>query len=106
MGFALIQAILLTSISKEFRNSMGNWISSDIGHLMTISGAALSVTVVLVWFHIFQHVLMIASTEILARVELHHHGLNRPKSLGVLTGTSLLGLGVGWTVSSWVYAIP
>jgi hypothetical protein len=103
MAFALVQAILLTSVSKDFRTSMGNWIGSDIGHLMAISAGALSVTVVLVWFHIFQYILMIGSTEILARVELHFYGLNRPQSLGVLTGTSLLGLGLGWTVSTWAY---
>jgi hypothetical protein len=100
--FAFLQASLLANFTKDLKTSIREWADSDIGHFTTISIVALSLAVVLVWFQFFQYVLMILATEVLARVELQHAGLNRSRSLGVLTGISFVGLGIGWTLSNWV----
>jgi hypothetical protein len=102
MVFAIAQATLLASFSKDFKGSIRQWIDSEMGHFTTISIAALGIAVALMWFQLFQYVLMIAATELLARVELQHAGYNRSTILGILTGLSLVGLGVGWTCSGWV----
>ena len=98
---ALAQAVLLTSFSTDFKDSFQNWFSSDLGTFVAIAIAACSIAIALVWFHVFQYLLMIGAAELLARVELQFAGFNRPKSLGVLTLISLAGLGVGWTASNW-----
>lgn len=103
--FALGQAILLTSFSDDFKTSIRSWINSDVGHFTTIATAAFGIAAALVWFHLFQYLLMIGAAEILARVELQHSGFNRPKSLGVLTLLSLMGLGVGWMVSKSLVSV-
>ena len=97
--FAIVQASLLTTLSEGLRRFISNWLKSDIGYFSIIALGAFSITIILVWFHVFEYFLMVVGAELLARLDLQNAGLNRWQSLGVLTITSIVGLSVGLIVS-------
>lgn len=94
--FALTQALLLTALSQGLRAYIQAWLNSDIGYFSMVLVSAFSIALVLVWFNVFEYILMVLATEILARFDLQTAGLNRWQSLIVLTIVSLLGLSIGW----------
>jgi hypothetical protein len=49
-----------------------------------------------VWYHIFEHVMLVVSAEILTRLDLQNAGFNNWQALGVLTAVSVSGLILGW----------
>lgn len=100
--FAIFQASLLTTLSEGLRRFISKWLKSDIGYFSIIALGAFSITVVLVWFHVFEYFLMVVGAELLARLDLQNVGLNRWQSLGVLTITSVVGLSVGLIASYMV----
>ncbi len=97
--FAIVQASLLTTLSEGLRRFISNWLKSDIGYFSIIALGAFSITIILVWFHVFEYFLMVVGAELLARLDLQNAGLNRWQSLGVLTITSIVGLSAGLIVS-------
>lgn len=99
VSLALIQAALLSSMPQGSQQAIGQWMRSDIGSFTIIIGVAFAIAIILVWFHIFQYVLMILAAEVLARVELMNAGFRSARSLGILTAVSLLGLASGWSMS-------
>lgn len=97
--FAIVQASLLTTLSEGLRRFISNWLKSDLGYFSIIALGAFSITIILVWFHVFEYFLMVVGAELLARLDLQNAGLNRWQSLGVLTITSIVGLSAGLIVS-------
>lgn len=95
--FALFQALLLTTFSRGFRTFLKNWLESDLGYFSVVMLLAFSVTVALVWYHVFEYFLMVAAAEVLARLDLQNAGLNQWQALVLMTLTSALGLAVGLT---------
>jgi hypothetical protein len=99
LGFALVQALLFTTFAEGFRRFISNWLRSDIGYFSIIALGAFSITLILVWFHVFEYVAMVVGAEILARLDLQNVGCNKWQSLGLLTSVSILGLFLGGVVS-------
>jgi hypothetical protein len=97
--FAIVQASLLTTLSEGLRRFISKWLKSDIGYFSIIALGAFSITIILVWFHVFEYFLMVVGAELLVRLDLQNAGLNRWQSLGVLTITSVVGLSVGLIAS-------
>ena len=97
--FALLQALLLTTLFDGFRAFMRRWLRSDVGYFTLIMLGAMSVTVILVWFKIFGYFLVLVAAEVLARLELQNAGFNRVQALGILTVVSFTGLAAGWLIS-------
>jgi len=95
--FALFQALLLTTFSNGFRRFLKSWLESDLGYFSVVIVSAFSLSLALVWYHVFEYFLLVAAAEMLARLDLQHAGLNQWKALFFLTFTSALGLAVGWT---------
>jgi len=95
--FALIQALLLTALSKGLRKFIRQWLSSDLGYFSIVMILAVSITLALVWYQVFEYVVLMLGTEILARLDLQNAGLNQWQALFVLTLVSVLGLAVGWS---------
>jgi hypothetical protein len=93
--FALLQAVLLTTFSKGFRLFFRRWLRSDIGYFSVILISAFSVTVILVWFNIFEYFLAVVGAEILSRMDLQNAKYNEWEALAILTSISVLGLAVG-----------
>jgi hypothetical protein len=100
--FALAQALLLTAFAQGFRSFMSSWLKSDIGYFSMIALGAFSITVILVWIHVFEYILMLVGAEVLARLNLQHAGCDKWLSLIILTVVSLGGLAIGWEASHWV----
>ena len=102
--FALMQALLLTALSKGLRKFIRQWLSSDLGYFSVVIISAFSITLALVWYQVFEYVVLIFGTEILARLDLQNAGLNQWQALFVLTLVSALGLAVGWSARAVVIA--
>lgn len=96
--FALAEALLLTTLSRGFRGAIRGWLKSDIGYFSVVLIGAFSIALILLWFHVFEYIILVLAAEILARLDLQTAGLNRWQSLAVLTIVSLLGLAMGWIV--------
>ncbi|MBD1914128.1 MULTISPECIES: hypothetical protein [unclassified Leptolyngbya] len=95
--FALFQALLLTTFSRGFRTFLKNWLESDLGYFSVVMVAAFSVTLALMWYHVFEYFVLVAAAEVLARLDLQNAGLNQWQALLFMTLTSALGLAVGWS---------
>jgi hypothetical protein len=99
LTFALVQALLFTTFSEGFKNFISGWLSSDIGYFSVIALGAFSITLVLMWFHVFEYVAMVLGSEILARLDLQNIGCNKWQALVLLTSVSVIGLLLGSVVS-------
>jgi len=104
MVFAIVQALLLTAWSRGLRRFFRNWLQSSLGYFSLVVLGAMSIAVVLVWYHIFEYILVVVAAEILARLDLQQAKLGRWQSLGILTVISVLGLSIGWTAETTLSA--
>lgn len=96
IAIAIVQAALLTTFSAGLRKFVEKWLRSDIGYFSVVVVVAFSITIVLVWYQIFEYVFILAGAEILLRLDLQNAGFNRWQALLVLLGGAGLGLGLGW----------
>jgi hypothetical protein len=94
--FAVTQALLLTALARGFRLFIQRWLRSDVGYFSMVLLGAISIAFILVWYHIFEHVMLVVSAEILTRLDLQNAGFNNWQALGVLTAVSVSGLILGW----------
>jgi hypothetical protein len=99
IGFALLQAVFLTTLTQGLRSMIGRWLGSDTGYFTTVIGLAFLATTVLVWIHIFGYIITVIAAEVLARLDLQNRGFSQVQSLAILTLVSLTGLGIGWVAS-------
>ncbi|NJL37329.1 MAG: hypothetical protein HC840_09845 [Leptolyngbyaceae cyanobacterium RM2_2_4] len=99
IGFALLQAVFLTTLTQGLRSMIGRWLSSDTGYFTTVISFAFLATTVLVWIHIFGYIITVIAAEVLARLDLQNRGFSQVQSLAILTLVSLTGLGIGWVAS-------
>ncbi|MFQ3616900.1 MAG: hypothetical protein SNJ57_08130 [Cyanobacteriota bacterium] len=102
--FAIVQALLLTAWSRGLRRFFRNWLQSSLGYFSLVLLGAMSIAVILVWYHVFEYILVVVAAEILARLDLQQAKLGRWQSLGVLTVISVLGLAIGWTAETTLHA--
>jgi hypothetical protein len=96
LAFALLQALLLTTLFDGLKALIKAWLKSDIGYFTLIIVASLGVTIVFVWFRIFGYFFVLIASEILARLDLQNAGFSRVQALLILSIFSLLGLATGW----------
>jgi hypothetical protein len=99
IGFAVLQALLLTTFAQGFKAMVGRWLSSDTGYFTSVISFAFLATTILVWIHVFGYVITVIAAEVLARLDLQNRGFNRAQSLVILTLVSLSGLVIGWVTS-------
>lgn len=104
MVFAIVQALLLTAWSRGLRRFFRNWLQSSLGYFSLVLLGAMSIAVILVWYHVFEYILVVVAAEILARLDLQQAKLSRWQSLGILTVISVLGLSIGWTAETTLSA--
>jgi hypothetical protein len=98
-ALAVVQALLLTTLSQGFRRFVRTWLQSDLGYFSMVALGAFSIAVILVWFNIFGYFLMVVGSEVLSRLDLQNAGFNSWQTLGILTTVSVLGLAVGWVAT-------
>lgn len=98
LGFAIVQAALLTTFSAGLKRFIEKWLRSDLGYFSVVIITAFSITIVLVWYQVFEYVFILIGTEILMRLDLQNAGFNRWQSLAILLAGSGIGLGLGWGI--------
>ncbi|MBD2036735.1 hypothetical protein H6F76_17135 [Leptolyngbya sp. FACHB-321] len=77
-----------------------HWLRSDTSAFILLVVAAALLSVMLLWIHIFLKLVTILAAETLTRLELSSSGFSVVKSFWLLMITALLGLTLGWSVSS------
>lgn len=98
LGIGMTQAALLTTLSEGLRTFIDKWLRSDIGYFSVVIIIAFSITLMLVWYQIFEYVFILLGAEILMRLDLQNAGLNRWQSLFFLMAGAGIGLGLGWGI--------
>ncbi|MEO1144022.1 MAG: hypothetical protein AAFY26_00255 [Cyanobacteria bacterium J06638_22] len=98
LGIAIVQAVLLTTLSEGLRQFIDQWLRSDIGYFSVVIVIAFSLTLMLVWYQVFEYVFILIGAEILLRLDLQNAGFNRWQSLLVLMAGASVGLGLGWGI--------
>jgi len=96
LGIGVVQAALLTTFSRGLKRFIEKWLRSDIGYFSIVVIVAFSITIVLVWYQVFEYVFILVGAEILMRLDLQNAGFNRWHSLLVLLLGATIGLGLGW----------
>lgn len=77
-----------------------HWLRSDTSAFILLVVAAALLSVMLLWIHIFLKLITILAAETLTRLELSPSDFSVVKSFWLLMITALLGLTLGWSVSS------
>ncbi|HEY9896653.1 MAG TPA: hypothetical protein V6D34_14795 [Candidatus Sericytochromatia bacterium] len=84
------------------KREFSRWLRSDTSAFILLVVAAALLSVMLLWLHIFLKLLVILTAETLTRLELSSSGFGMVKSFWLLMITALLGLTLGWSVSSLI----
>jgi hypothetical protein len=92
---ALIYLHPLADLSRFVRR----WFSSDTLAFSTFVIIAATVSILLNWFNLFMPVLMILTTEGLARIDLQANEYDEWPTFFILVVVTGLGLAVGWWLS-------
>ncbi|HEY9656037.1 MAG TPA: hypothetical protein V6C50_11150 [Crinalium sp.] len=103
---AIAGAFLVTMVFTFPQFQPKQWFShllrSDTSAFILLVVAAALLSVMLLWLHIFLKLLVILTAETLTRLELSSSGFGVVKSFWLLMITALLGLTLGWSVSSFL----
>jgi hypothetical protein len=101
LSLTLLEALLLTTLSKGLRLFVRSWLTSDVGYFASIIFMAMFVVFALVWVKVFSYVLVVVCAELLARLELQSAAFKRWQSFWILTGVSITGLALGLAADYW-----
>lgn len=100
LGFFLLQLLTLTSFFQNCILILQSWFSKDVINLVMILTAAFFAALSLVWYHIFENLLLVIAAELLARLDFRRTGLTRYQSIAAATLILLIGLAAGWVLHS------
>ncbi|NJM47210.1 MAG: hypothetical protein HC860_14485 [Alkalinema sp. RU_4_3] len=92
LAIALIYMHPLT----DMRIFLTRWFSSDTVAFCMLIGLAGFASILLHWFKAFMPAMLVLAAEGLARLDLQAAGYSDLQSFGILMGTTVLGLSVGW----------
>jgi hypothetical protein len=103
---AIAGVVLVTTVFTlpqfQLKQWFWPWLRSDISAFILLVVAAALVSVMLLWLHIFLKLVALLAAETLVRLELSPSGFGMVKSFWLLMITALLGLALGWSVSSFI----
>ncbi len=102
IGGAFLVTMVFTFPQFQLKREFSRWLQSDIGAFILLVIASALLSVMLLWLHIFLRLVTILAAETLARLELSSSGFSVVKSFWLLMITALLGLALGWSVSSLI----
>jgi hypothetical protein len=95
IGFALLEALLLTTQFNGLKALLGRWLRSDVGYFTLIIVASLGATLAFIWSNVTGYFVVLIAAEILARLDLQNAKFSRFQSFIILTIISILGLALG-----------
>ena len=100
--WALVLALMFINPLMGLRHLVSRWFTSDtVAFCALVAGAALA-SIVLNWFKLFSPIILILSAEALARIDTLTAGFNNVQACALLTVTSWVGLGLGWTIGQFI----
>jgi len=96
--FILIMAESLASPWALIRNVFFRWMESDTRAFLTAISTSFFAVVLLSWFHISTHLLILVISASIARLDLQTSAVTELNAFLILATLSLLGLGGGWLI--------
>jgi hypothetical protein len=99
LAFTLLQALLLTTLFDELRRLIARWLRSDAGYFVLILVFSLSLICAFVWNGVAIYLFVLATAELLARLDLERARVSRLQALLILTLISMTGLAIGLLAS-------
>lgn len=102
IGWAFVLALLFINPLAGFRHLVSRWFRSDTVAFCAIVAGAAFASIVLNWFKLFIPIILILAAEALARIDLLTAEFNNIQSCSLLTITSWIGLGLGWTLGQFI----
>ncbi len=108
----LLVVLLILILAEAFaspwailRGFILRWISTDTKAFFAVTIAAFLTVVILSWFHIFTHLVLLVAAAALARLELQTAGIGSLKAFLILSFFSLIALILGgfgyWSLNHW-----
>jgi|GEM_PF-5504531 len=86
---ALVQAFLLTTLSRGLQLLVGSWLKSDLGYFSVVLIGGLLAVFALAWLQIFGHITVLIASEVLARIDLRRAGYSSIQALVILAQSGL-----------------
>jgi uncharacterized protein involved in propanediol utilization len=106
LGFAIAWslglAILFIDPLTRLRRLILRWFSSDTVAFCALIAAAALASIVMNWFKLFVPIILILAAESLARIDILTAEYNNLQACFILTLTSWIGLGLGWTLGQFI----
>ena len=92
----LLVAEVLASPWALIRTFTNRWLQSDARAFLTIILSAFCAVLILAWFHIAAHLLLLIVAASIARLDLQEADLKDVEAFFILAILSLSGLSIGW----------
>ncbi len=104
--FAVLIALALTFPLKSIQIFFAGALKTDTRALIFILAISFLAVALLTWFQTFVRVLVLLSSGLLARLDLHNADFKVIPTFVILAITSLVGLGLGLLIHHWLILPP
>jgi hypothetical protein len=104
--FVVVIALALTFPLRSTQFFFAGALRTDTRALIFILAISFLAVVLLTWFQTFVRVLVLLSSGLLARLDLHNANFKAIPAFVIMTSTSLIGLGLGLLVHHWLILHP
>ncbi|PSB21171.1 hypothetical protein C7B65_04330 [Phormidesmis priestleyi ULC007] len=101
IAWALVLALMFINLLTGLSHLVSRWFTSDTVAFCALIVAAAFASIVLNWLKLFMPIILILSAEALARIDLLTAEFNNVQTCTLLTVTSWIGLGLGWTLGQF-----
>jgi len=102
----VVIALALTFPLKSIQIFFAGALKSDTRALIFILALSFAAVALLTWFQTFVRVLVLLSSGLLARLDLHNADFKVIPTFAIMASTSLLGLGLGLSIHHWLILHP
>ena len=99
LAFTLLQALLLTTFFSRLKQLIARWLRSDVGYFILILVFSMSLICAFIWNEVAVYLVLLATAELLARLDLEKARVSRLQALLILTLISMTGLAIGLLAS-------
>ncbi|AFZ12683.1 hypothetical protein Cri9333_1798 [Crinalium epipsammum PCC 9333] len=104
--FAVVVALALTFPLRSIQIFFAGALKTDTRALIFILAISFLAVALLTWFQTFVRVLVLLSSGLLARLDLHNADFKVIPTFAIMTIVSLVGLGLGLLVHHWLILYP
>ena len=104
--FVVLIALALTFPLRSIQIFFAGALRTDTRALIFILAISFFAVVLLTWFQTFVRVLVLLSSGLLARLDLHNADFKVIPTFAIMTIVSLVGLGLGLLIHHWLILHP